>query len=393
MSQNEVVILSAARTPIGSFQGALSSLNAPQLGSIAAKAALERAGIQGEDIDEVYVGSVLPAGVGQAPARQVALGAGLPNTVPCTTLNKVCGSGLKTIMLAAQAVKAGDAKVVLAGGMESMSNVPHYVEGARDGLKFGHKTLTDGMIKDGLWDVYNDFHMGSAAEICARDCHVTRDDQDSYAKISYERALAAQEKGLFKDEICPVEIKTRKGSTVVDTDEEPGRGRLDKFAALRPAFEKDGTVTAANASSLNDGASMVIVASKTWAEAKGLTPLATIRSYASAAQAPEWFTTAPAKAMKANLDKSGLGVSDIDLWEVNEAFAVVSVANERKLELDREKVNVHGGAIALGHPIGASGARILTTLLYSLKQHDKKRGLASLGIGGGEAVSMIVERT
>ena len=392
MSNNEVVILSAARTPIGSFQGALSALRAPELGAVAAKAALERAGVAAEDVDEVYVGTVLPAGVGQAPARQVALAAGLPNTVPCTTLNKVCGSGLKTIMLAAQAVKAGDAQVVLAGGMESMSKVPYYVDGARDGLKFGHKNLVDGMIKDGLWDVYNDFHMGNAAEICARDCTVSREDQDEYAKLSYQRALDAQEKGLFKEEICPVEIKTRKGTTVVDTDEEPGRGRLDKFPSLRPAFEKEGTVTAANASSLNDGASMVIVASKAWAEEKGLTPLATINSYSSAAQAPEWFTTAPAKAMKANLDKAGLTVSDIDLWEVNEAFAVVSIANERELELNRDAVNVHGGAIALGHPIGASGARILTTLLYAMKHHDKKRGLASLCIGGGEAVSMIVER-
>jgi acetyl-CoA C-acetyltransferase len=393
MSRNEVVILSAARTPIGSFQGSLAAITAPQLGSIAARAALARAGIAAEDIDEVYVGSVLPAGVGQAPARQVALGAGLPNTVPCTTVNKVCGSGLKTVMLAAQAIKAGDAEVILAGGMESMSNVPYYVDGARSGLKFGDKTLKDGLIKDGLWDVYNDFHMGNAAEICARDCTISREDQDAYAKLSYERALAAQEGGLFKDEICPVEIKTRKGASIVDVDEEPARGRLDKMAGLRPAFEKDGTVTAANASSLNDGASMLIVASKEWAEAKGLTPLATIVGYASAAQAPEWFTTAPAKAMKANLERAQLNVADIDLWEVNEAFAVVSVANERALELDRAKVNVHGGAIALGHPIGASGARILTTLLYALKHYDKRRGLASLCIGGGEAVSMIVQRS
>ena len=392
MSNNEVVILSAARTPIGSFQGALAALRAPELGAFAAKAALERGNVKPEEVDEVYVGTVLPAGVGQAPARQVALAAGLPNTVPCTTLNKVCGSGLKAIMLAAQAVKAGDAQVVLAGGMESMSKVPYYVDGARDGLKFGHKNLVDGMIKDGLWDVYNDFHMGNAAEICARDCTVSREDQDEYAKLSYQRALDAQEKGLFKDEICPVEIKTRKGTTVVDTDEEPGRGRLDKFSGLRPAFEKEGTVTAANASSLNDGASMVLVASKAWADERGLTPLATINSYSSAAQAPEWFTTAPAKAMKANLDKAGLTTTDIDLWEVNEAFAVVSIANERELELSRDKVNVNGGAIALGHPIGASGARILTTLLYAMKHHDKKRGLASLCIGGGEAVSMIVER-
>ena len=389
---SEAVILGAARTPIGSFQGSLASVAATELGSIAAAAALARAGVAVDQVDEVYVGTVLPAGLGQAPARQVALGAGLPNTVPCTTLNKVCGSGLKSVMLAAQAIRAGDADVVLAGGMESMSNVPYYVDGARAGLKFGDKTLIDGMIKDGLWDVYNDYHMGNAAELCSRECAISREDQDEFAKQSYTRALEAQANGWFDDEIVPVEIRGRKGTTVVDKDEEPGRGRLDKFASLRPAFDKEGTVTAANASSLNDGASMIVVASKAYAEANGLTPLATVRGYGSAAHAPEWFTTAPAKSMAATMKKLGLTAGDIDLWEVNEAFAVVSLVNERKLELDRSKVNVHGGAIALGHPIGASGARILTTLLYAMERYDKSRGLASLCIGGGEAVTMVVER-
>ncbi len=392
MSSNEAVILSAARTPIGSFLGSLASVSATKLGSIAAAAALERAGLKPDQIQEVLVGSVLPAGLGQAPARQVALGAGLPNTVPCTTINKVCGSGLKTVMLAAQAVRAGDADVVLAGGIESMSNVPFYVKGARAGLKFGDQTLIDGMVKDGLWDVYNDYHMGNAAELCAKECDVSREAQDAFAAESYKRAMTAQAEGWLKDEITPVEIVGRKGTTVVDTDEEPGKGKPDKFPKLRGAFMKDGTVTAANASSLNDGAAMVVVASKAWAEANGITPMASIVGYGSAAQAPEWFTTAPAKSMQQVLDKHSLTVADIDLWEVNEAFSVVSLANEKKLGYDASKVNVAGGAVALGHPIGASGTRILTTLLYQLKRLDKKRGLASLCIGGGEAVSLVVER-
>jgi acetyl-CoA C-acetyltransferase len=295
-------------------------------------------------------------------------------------------------MLAAQAVRAGDAEVVLAGGIESMSNVPYYVDGARNGLKFGDKKLIDGMIKDGLWDVYNDFHMGNAAELCARECDVSRSAQDDFAKESYRRALDAIKNGYFKDEIVPVEVPGKKGPTIVDTDEEPGKADLERFAQLKPAFDKNGTVTAANASSLNDGASMVVVASKAWADKRGLVPLATITGYGSAAHAPEWFTTAPAKAISETLARMGHAVQDIDLWEINEAFSVVSVINERKLGLDRSKVNVHGGAVALGHPIGASGARILTTLLYALKRYNKKRGLASLCIGGGEAVALVVER-
>ncbi len=393
MTRRDVVILAAKRTPIGSFLGALKDVPAPRLGAIAAKAALEAAGVKPEQVEEVYVGMVLPAGVGQAPARQVSLGAGVPQEVPCTTVNKVCGSGLKSVMLGAQAIKAGDADVILAGGAESMSNVPYYVAGARDGLKFGDQKLIDGMIKDGLWDVYNDYHMGSAAELCARECNVPRAAQDEFAVESYRRALAAQKNGWFAEEIVPVEVPQRKGDPIrVGEDEEPGRGRPDKFASLRPSFQKDGTVTAANASSLNDGASMVVLASREWAEKHGRSWLAQITGYGSAAQAPEWFTTAPAKAIAGTLERMSLKVSDIDLFEINEAFAVVSIANEQKLGLDRSKVNVHGGAVALGHPIGASGARILTTLLHAMKRLDKRRGLASLCIGGGEAVAVVVEQ-
>jgi acetyl-CoA C-acetyltransferase len=392
MSPRDAVIVAAVRTPIGAFQGALSALTAPKLGAIAAKEALVRAGLKPDQVQEVYVGSVLPANVGQAPARQVAILAGLPNTTPCTTVNKVCGSGLKAVMLAASAVRAGDADVVLAGGMESMSNVPYYIEGYRSGVKFGHQKIVDGMIKDGLWDVYNDYHMGNAAELCAREMNVTRADQDEYAKTSFLRAREAQAKGYFKDEIVPVEIESKAGKTVVAEDENPSKPNLDKMPSLKPSFDKNGTVTAANASTLNDGASMVVVTSRAYAEKHNLTIMATITGYGSAAQAPEWFTTAPAKAIQGTLSKLNLAVKDVDLFEINEAFAVVSVANERLLELDRSKVNVHGGAIALGHPIGASGARILTTLVYALQRHGKKRGLASLCIGGGEAVALVVER-
>jgi acetyl-CoA C-acetyltransferase len=392
MSPRDAVIVAAVRTPIGAFQGALSALTAPKLGAIAAKEALVRAGLKPDQVQEVYVGSVLPANVGQAPARQVAILAGLPNTTPCTTVNKVCGSGLKAVMLAASAVRAGDAEVVLAGGMESMSNVPYYIEGYRSGVKFGHQKIVDGMIKDGLWDVYNDYHMGNAAELCAREMNVTRADQDEYAKVSFLRAREAQAKGYFKDEIVPVEIESKAGKTVVAEDENPSKPNLDKMPTLKPSFDKNGTVTAANASTLNDGASMVVVTSRAYAEKHNLTIMATISGYGSAAQAPEWFTTAPAKAIQGTLSKLNLTVKDVDLFEINEAFAVVSVANERLLELDRSKVNVHGGAIALGHPIGASGARILTTLVYALQRHGKKRGLASLCIGGGEAVALVVER-
>ena len=393
MSANDVVILSAKRTPIGSFQGSLSSLRAPELGAIAAKAALESARVAPDQIEEVYVGCVLPANVGQAPARQVALKAGCPNDVPSTTVNKVCGSGLKAVAIAAQGIAAGDVQVALAGGMESMSNTPYYVDGARNGLRFGDQKLVDGMIRDGLWDVYNDFHMGNAAELCAKEMSISRGAQDEFSAQSYRRALDAQANGYFKDEIVPVPVPQRKGDPViVDTDEEPGRGKPEKFPNLRPSFQKDGTVTAANASSLNDGAAMLVLASRAYADANGLTPIATITGHGSAAQAPEWFTTAPAKAVGKVLDRMKLSVDDVDLWEVNEAFAVVSIANEQLLKLDRNKVNVHGGAVALGHPIGASGARILTTLLYAMQRRDARRGAASLCIGGGEGIALVVER-
>jgi acetyl-CoA C-acetyltransferase len=393
MNPRDVVILSAQRTAIGSFLGALKGFTAPQLGTVAARAALAKAGVSPEHVEEVYVGSVLPAGVGQAPARQVSLGAGVPDSVPCTTVNKVCGSGLKTVMLGAAAIRAGDAEVVLAGGMESMSNVPFYVQGARDGFKFGDQKLLDGMIKDGLWDVYNDFHMGSAAEICAREMKIGRGQQDEFAAESYRRALAAIASGAFAEEIAPVAIPQKKGEpTFFTEDEEPKRGDPAKFGALRPAFEKDGTVTAANASSLNDGASMLVLASRAWADKHGKKPLARVVGYGSAAQAPAWFTTAPAKAIGNTLARLNMTVADIDLFEINEAFSVVSLANNQLLSLDPAKVNVHGGAVALGHPIGASGARILTTLVHALARHGKKRGLASLCIGGGEGVALVVER-
>ncbi len=393
MHPRDVVVLAAKRTPIGAFAGALSSLKAPELGRLAAEAAIEAAGVAKDAFEEVYVGCVLPANVGQAPARQVALKAGLPKDTPCTTVNKVCGSGLKAVMLAAQGIKAGDCDVALAGGMESMSNVPYYVEGARDGLRFGNKTLVDGMIKDGLWDVYNDYHMGNAAELCAREMKIGRSAQDEFAAESYRRALEAQKSGAFDAEMVPVPVPQRKGDPIiVDTDEEPGRGKPEKFPKLRPSFDKEGTVTAANASSLNDGAAMLVLASREWAEKNGHTPIATVLGHGSAAQEPEWFTTAPAKAMKKTLSKLNLNVADIDLWEVNEAFAVVSIANEQLMEFDASTVNVNGGAVALGHPIGASGARIATTLLHAMVARDKKCGLASLCIGGGEAVALVVER-
>ncbi|MCA9560525.1 MAG: acetyl-CoA C-acetyltransferase [Myxococcales bacterium] len=389
----EAVIVGAARTPIGSFDGALASVPAPKLGAVAIKAALERAGVAPDAVDEVIMGCVLPAGLGQAPARQAAIFAGLDEGTACMTINKVCGSGLKAVMLAAQAIRCGDAEVIVAGGMENMSLAPYLLPDARKGMRMGHKQVIDSMVKDGLWDVYNDFHMGNAAEICAKDCNISREAQDAFAKASYEAALKAQAAGAFRDEIAPVEVPQRRGEpVVVDTDEEPGRGRPDKMGGLRPAFDKAGTVTAANASSLNDGAAAIIVASRVYAEANGLPILATIKGTAQHAQAPEWFTTAPAYAIRKVLEKSDLGPNDIDLYEVNEAFSVVSLAVNDIAELPADRVNVHGGAVALGHPIGASGARILVTLLYAMKQRDAKRGLASLCIGGGEAVAVIVER-
>jgi len=389
----EVVIVSACRTPIGALQGALSSLSAPQLGSIVIKEALSRAGIMGKDVSEVIMGEVLPAGVGQAPARQASMRAGIPNTVPCLTINKVCGSSLKSVMLAAQAIMVGDAEIVVAGGMESMSNAPYLLSKARAGYRLGHGELIDSMIKDGLWDAHNDFHMGDAAELCAKECNVPRQMQDEFSMNSYKKALDAQKNGYFKDEIVAVEIPQRKGDSVLVTeDEEPKRANFEKMPTLRPVFQKDGTVTAANASSINDGAAACVVMSKDRAEGLAIEPLGTIVGQASAAKAPEWFTMAPADAINLVLDKANLKLQDIDLFEVNEAFAVVNLAVGKELGIDLDKMNVHGGAVALGHPIGASGTRILTTLLYAMKRYNKKRGLATLCIGGGEASAVVVER-
>ncbi len=390
---NEVVIASACRTPIGSFNGSLSSLSAPQLGSIVIKEALRRAGISGKDVDEVYMGEVLTAGVGQAPARQASIWAGIPKNVPCTTINKVCGSGMKSVMLAAQAIMLGHAEIIVAGGMESMSNAPYLLDKARTGYRLGHGQLIDSMIKDGLWDVYNDFHMGNAAELCARECQVPREAQDEFAIESYRKALCAQKQGDFNEEIVPVEVDLgKKGKITVTEDEEPKRVNFEKIKTLKPVFEEDGTVTPANASSINDGAAACVVMSAKRAQRLGIQPLARIVAQASTAKDPEWFTTAPADVIKLILDKVNLTLDDIDLFEINEAFAVVNLAVGKELGLDMNKVNVHGGAVALGHPIGASGARILVTLLYAMKRYNKKRGLAAICIGGGEATAVIVER-
>lgn len=389
----EVVIVGAARTPIGSFGGELASLTAPELGAIAIKEALQRAGVQPADVSEVTMGCVLQAGIGQAPARQAAIKAGLPNGVPCQTLNKVCGSGLKAVVLAAQAIAQGDAEIVVAGGMESMSNVPYYLPGARTGYRLGHQQVVDGMVHDGLWDVYNNFHMGSAAELCSRECKIDRTSQDAYAAESYRRAVAAQQAGLFDAEIVKVSIPQKKGAPkIVDKDEGPSKGDPSKLPSLRPVFEKDGTVTAGNASTLNDGAAAVVLMSAEEAARRGANVLARIRSYGQHAQAPEWFTTAPAGAIKKALERAGLSTGDIDVYEINEAFAVVAVANNNLLSLDTAKVNPLGGAVSLGHPIGSSGCRLLVTLVHTLQREGKKLGVASLCIGGGEGIAMVVER-
>ncbi|HEY4611791.1 MAG TPA: thiolase family protein [Bacteroidota bacterium] len=388
---NEVVIVGACRTPIGSFMGALSSLSAPKLGAIAIEEAIRRAGVKKSDVQEAIMGNVLTAGVGQAPARQAAIFAGLPESVECMTVNKVCGSGLKAVMLAAQAIQLGDAEVVVAGGMESMSNAPYLLEKAREGLRMGNAEVVDSLVKDGLWDVYNNFHMGAAAELCAKECAVPREAQDEFSIQSYQRALAAWKDGKFTAEVIPVTIKTKKEETRVEQDEEPFKAKFEKIPQLKPAFQKDGTVTAANASKINDGAAAVVVMSATKAKALGVKPLARIVTYASAAKKPEWFTTAPADVIPKVLAKAQWKQDDIDLFEVNEAFAVVSLAVNKLLGLDNAKVNVNGGAVALGHPIGASGARILVTLLHALKQRNKQRGMAAICIGGGEAAGMIVE--
>ncbi len=388
----EVYIIDAARTAVGSFMGALKSVPAPKLGSIVIKALLERTGVNPSEIDEVIMGNVVMAGEGQAPARQAAIFAGLPKSVECLTINKVCGSGLKSVMLAAQAIMTGDADTIIAGGMENMSQIPYYVTNVRDGYKMGHQQMVDGLIRDGLWDVYDDVHMGNLAELCAAEYDITREDQDNFAIGSYKKSMQATENGKFKAEIVPVEIPQRKGDPILyDKDEDPFNVNFDKLPKLRPVFKKDGTVTAANASSLNDGAAAILVMSKEKAEALGLKPMAKIIAQASAAKDPKWFTTAPVDSIKKVLAKAGKTTDDIDVFEINEAFSVVSLAVNKLLELNPDKVNLNGGAVSIGHPIGASGARILTTLLHVMKAENKKTGLASLCIGGGEASSLIVE--
>ncbi len=386
------VILSAVRTPIGSFLGALSPLKATELGIISAVEAIKRAQIDKSDVEQVIFGNVLTAGEGQAPARQVAIGAGLRKETGCVTINKVCGSGLFSVVLASQAIALGDAEVILAGGMESMSNAPYLLERARTGYRMGNSEIIDSMIKDGLWDVYNQIHMGECAEMCAKKYNFSRTEQDEFSIRSYEKALRAQKEGFFSDEIIPVEVQQKKEVKKVDMDEEPGRVDLKKIGTLKPAFVKDGTITAGNASKINDGASAVVVASEDYAEKKKIKPMAKIISYATHGEAPEWFTIAPVGAIKKAVEKAGLALKDIDLFEINEAFAVVTMAAIKELNIDEKRVNVNGGAVALGHPIGASGARILTTLLHAMKQRDGRYGLASLCIGGGEAIAMVVER-
>jgi acetyl-CoA C-acetyltransferase len=391
MSNRDVFICAAARTPIGAFQGALQDLAAPKLGTVAIQAALSRSGLGAEDVAEIYMGNVLTAGVGQAPARQAARAAGIPDRVPATTIGKVCGSGLQSVILGAKAILLGDAEVVVAGGMESMSQAPYLLPQARNGFRMGHGKVVDSMIHDGLWDPYNDWHMGNAGELCAREKGFTREAQDEHAVASYKKALAAQESKAFDAEIAAVTIEG-KTKVVVAEDEEPKRVKFDKISTLRPAFDKAGTITAANASKIDDGAAALVLASGDVVKSRGLTPLARIVGYGAHAQAPEWFTTAPVGAVQAACARTGLSPKDIDLYEINEAFAVVSMVTTRELGLDPASVNVRGGAISLGHPIGASGARILVTLVHALKDLQKKRGLATLCIGGGEAVAVIVER-
>ena len=387
-----VVIVSAVRTPVASFQGALSSLPAPKLGATAIKEALSRAQVSPNEIDECIMGEVLTAGVGQAPARQAAIYAGLKNSTPCMTINKVCGSGLKAVMLAADSLQLGHTKIAVAGGQENMSLAPHLLENSRAGYRMGPATIVDSMVKDGLWDPYNNFHMGNAAEICVKENHFTREQQDAFAIDSYKKAQAAINAGVFKNEIVPVTIESKKGAITVDKDEEPFNTNFDKIPGLRPAFEKDGTITAANSSKINDGAAAMVLMTESTAKARGVKPLAKIVAQATFAHDPKYFTTAPVGAIKKALQNANLKTADIDLWEINEAFAVVTQVAMKELEIPAEKVNVYGGAVAIGHPIGASGARIMTTLVHALHSKNKHYGLATLCIGGGEAVAVIVEK-
>jgi acetyl-CoA C-acetyltransferase len=387
-----VVIVSAQRTAVGSFQGALSTLPAPKLGAIAIKAAIEKINLNPAEINEIIMGQVLTAGTGQAPARQAAIFAGVANSTPCLTINKVCGSGLKAVMLASDSIRLGYSNVAVAGGQENMSLAPHLLENSRSGYRMGNVSMVDSMIKDGLWDPYNNFHMGNAAEICSREFSFSREAQDQFAIDSYKKAQTSIATGQFKNEIADVVIEGKKGSITINTDEEPGKAMFEKMPGLKPAFEKDGTITAANASKINDGAAAIVLMSESEAQKRGLKPLAKIVSQATFAQDPKYFTTAPVGAIKKSLDVANLKISDIDLFEINEAFANVTMAAQKSLEIPMDLINVFGGAIAIGHPIGASGARIFTTLIHGLQAKNVKRGLATLCIGGGEAVSVIIER-
>ena len=386
-----IAILSAARTPMAGMMGSLSSVTAPELGATAIKSALLKAGLDADGIDEVIMGCVLTAGMGQAPARQAALSAGINQSTPCTTLNKVCGSGMMSVMMAGNALRSGQSKAIVAGGMESMSRAPYLIPQGRQGYRFGSAEMLDHMQYDGLQDAYQNVPMGNFAETCATQYQFSRDDQDAYAIESLRRANVAIDQGLFDAEIAPVIIVGRQGEIIIDTDEQPGKARPDKIPLLRPAFQKDGTVTAANASSISDGAAAITLMMVDEAEARGLKPIAVIQGYDQSAQEPEWFTTAPITAIKKTLARVGWSVEDVDLWEVNEAFAVVAMAAMRELGIDHNKLNVNGGACALGHPIGASGSRIIVTLIHALRQQGTKKGIASLCIGGGEATAMAIE--
>lgn len=389
---SQTLIYSAQRTPVGAFNGSLSSLSSSDLGAIAVKDALAKSGFKAEDVNECIMGQVLTAGAGQAPARQSWIKSGGPVSTQCLTINKVCGSGLKAAMLADDAIKLNRAEVIVCGGQESMSNAPYLQAGARSGYRMGHQTLEDSMIKDGLWDPYNNWHMGNAAELCAQEYKATREQQDAFAIDSYKKAQNAQAKKWFDKEIVAVNIQDRKGTITVAVDEEPGKAMFDKMPGLRPAFDKNGTITAANASKLNDGAAALVLASDSVKSKTSAKPLARIVAQAAFAQDPKWFTTAPVGAIKKALLNAKLAVEDIDMWEINEAFATVTMAAMHDLKIKADKVNVNGGAVAIGHPIGASGARILTTLVHGLQTHDKQYGLATLCIGGGEAVALIIER-
>ncbi|MGB2275097.1 MAG: acetyl-CoA C-acyltransferase [Schleiferiaceae bacterium] len=389
----DVVIVSAVRTPIGSFGGALSGISAPKLGATAISAAIKKAGIQPKDVEEVLMGNVLQAGIGQAPARQAAIYAGISENVPCTTINKVCSSGMKAIMMASQSIKAGDADIIVAGGMENMSAVPHYLQNGRNGTKLGNMPLVDGLVHDGLTDVYNEQHMGVCAELCASEHEISREEQDAFALESYRRSAAAWEAGKYKSEVVPVHVPQRRGDDlIIDTDEDFSKVRHDKVPSLRPVFKKDGTITAANASNINDGACALVIMSAEKAAEMKLSPLAKITGYADAAHEPEWFTTAPAKALPKALKKAGINLNQVDYFEFNEAFSVVGLANMKILGLDSSKVNVNGGAVSLGHPLGASGARIVSTLLSVLDQNNGKVGAAAICNGGGGASALVIEK-